>query len=172
MARGAVVGAGLVGLLAALGPPAPAQDDAGRRILAFSKTAGFRHASIPDGVAALRRLGSENGFEVDWTEDASVFDDVQLDVYDAVVFLLTTGDVLSTAEQGAFERYIRSGRGFVGIQSAADTEYGWPWYTGMGHTGESYSESRFLAHLLGGVQFAAGWPDCESRPRTRALPPR
>jgi type 1 glutamine amidotransferase len=27
------------------------------------------------------------------------------------------------------EQFIRSGKGFVGIHSAADTEYDWPWYT-------------------------------------------
>ncbi len=27
------------------------------------------------------------------------------------------------------ERFIRSGKGFVGIHSASDTHYGWEWYT-------------------------------------------
>ena len=48
--------------------------------------------------------------------------------YKVVVFLNTTGDVLDTGEKAASERYIRSGGGFVGIHSASDTEYGWPWY--------------------------------------------
>jgi len=45
-----------------------------------------------------------------------------------VVFLCTTGDVLGEAQQAAFQRYIEAGGGFVGIHSAADTEYDWPWY--------------------------------------------
>ncbi len=97
-------------------------------ILVFSKTAGFRHDSIPAGVAALRQLGSTRGFSVDATEDASAFADGSLAKYKAVVFLSTTGDILNPAQEAAFERYIRLGGGFVGVHSAADTEYDWPFY--------------------------------------------
>jgi type 1 glutamine amidotransferase len=97
-------------------------------ILVFSKTTGFRHDSIPDGIAAIRTLGAEHGFAVDATEDATTFADGALARYQAVVFLCTTGDVLDPEQRAAFERYIRSGGGFVGIHSASDTEYHWPWY--------------------------------------------
>ena len=75
--------------------------------LVFSKTAAFRHDSIPAGVAAIRRLAVEHGFTVDATEDASAFTDANLARYDVVVWLSTTGDVLDEAQQAAFERYIR-----------------------------------------------------------------
>jgi type 1 glutamine amidotransferase len=97
-------------------------------VLVFSKTTGFRHDSIPQGITALEALGAEHGFAVDRTEDAARFSDAVLTRYKVVVFLNTTGDVLDTGEKAAFERYIRSGGGFVGIHSASDTEYGWPWY--------------------------------------------
>ncbi len=234
----------------------PARESPGR-ILVFSRTAGFRHDSIPDGIEAIRNLGSNNGFAVDATEDAAVFDDAGLAPYDAVVFLCTTGDILNEAQQAAFQHYIETGRGFVGVHSAADTEYDWPWYgelmgayfkshpaiqaaaivvsdsvhtstralprrwtrtdewydfrtnprggvhvlatldeatysggemgadhpiawchfygggrawyTALGHTRESYSEPLFLEHLLGGIQFAAGFPE-ECRPARRIDP--
>ena len=98
------------------------------RVLVFSKTAGFRHASIPAGKAALLRLGAENGLAVDTTEDAARFTDAGLAPYRLVVFLSTTGDVLDDAQQAAFERWLRAGRGWVGVHAATDTEYGWPWY--------------------------------------------
>lgn len=217
------------------------------RILVYSRTAGFRHASIPDGVAAIRELGEANGFEVEATEDPARFTDEGLEPYDAVVFLSTTGDVLDDEQKLAFERYIGKGRGFVGIHAAADTEYDWPffgelvggyfaghppvqpadvivedrehpstahlperwrrtdewynyrqnprgrvhvlmrldtdsytgsampddhpiawchehgggrsWYTGGGHTSESFSEPDFREHMLGGIQWAAGWTE-------------
>jgi cytochrome c len=97
-------------------------------VLVFSKTTGFRHDSIAQGITALEALGAEHGFAVDRTEDAARFSDAVLAGYKVVVFLNTTGDVLDTGEKAAFERYIRSGGGFVGIHSASDTEYGWPWY--------------------------------------------
>jgi hypothetical protein len=104
--------------------PAPAAFDA----LVFSKTEGFRHASIPDGIAALRELGAEHGFNVTATEDASAFTPDGLRAYDVIVFLNTTGDVLNTAQQAALQQYIRGGGGFVGVHAATDTEYDWPWY--------------------------------------------
>ena len=98
------------------------------RVLVFSKTAGFRHSSIGVGLAAIRKLGQENGFSVDATEDAGAFTSKNLTRYRAVVFLNTTGDVLDAAQQDDFERYIQAGGGYVGIHSATDTEYDWPWY--------------------------------------------
>lgn len=97
-------------------------------ILVFSKTEKFRHTSIPKGKEALMLIGKQNDFIVDTTEDASLFTTKNLRKYDAVVFLSTTGDVLNNEQQAAFEQYIRSGKGFVGIHAATDTEYEWPWY--------------------------------------------
>ncbi len=98
------------------------------RVLVFSKTAGYRHSSIEVGVATIRSLGTEMGFAVDATEDAAAFTDRNLRRYRAVVFMSTTGDVLNDAQQAAFERYIQAGGGWVGVHSATDTEYDWPWY--------------------------------------------
>ncbi len=97
-------------------------------VLIFSKTTGFRHSSIPDGIAAITALGQAYGFSVDTTEDGSVFSNDQLGQYSVVVFLNTTGDILDANQQAAFEQYIHNGGGFVGIHSATDTEYDWPWY--------------------------------------------
>ncbi|WP_194775394.1 ThuA domain-containing protein [Pararhodonellum marinum] len=98
------------------------------RVLVFSKTAGFYHESIPEGIAAIQKLGAENGFAVDTTKDASLFTEENLSQYAAVIFLSTTGDVLDHDQETAFERYIQSGGGFIGIHAAADTEYHWGWY--------------------------------------------
>lgn len=244
----------LVSLACAAPPPAVRA----KSVLVFTKTAGFRHLSIPDAVAAIRKLGIENGFSVVATESADVFSDDALEPHDAVLFVLTTGDILAPGQQDALMRFVRRGRGFVGVHSAADTEHGWPWYlallgaefrshpaiqpatlhvvdrvhpstrdlpevwmrtdewydfttnprplgfvhvlatldessytggtmgedhpiawcrfydggrswyTALGHTNESWMEPLFLEHLLGGIVFAAGWPDCpagDRRPR-------
>ncbi|MFN8572127.1 MAG: ThuA domain-containing protein [Gemmatimonadaceae bacterium] len=123
----------LVGLLAVaqtciLAPAAGAQLAPIPRLLVFSKTAGYRHSSIETGIAAIQKLGQEQGFAVDATEDAATFNDKNLKRYRAVVFLSTTGDVLNPTQEAVFERYIQAGGGYVGIHSATDTEYGWPWY--------------------------------------------
>lgn len=97
-------------------------------VLVFYKTAGFVHSSIPNGIAAIQKLGNENGFNVDTTNNAANFNDDSLKKYAAVIFLSTTGDVLNFRQEAAFERYIQSGGGFAGVHSATDTEYDWGWY--------------------------------------------
>src|SRR5215472_6465432 len=82
------------------------------RILVFTKTAGFRHDSIPAAIAAVQQLGAQNGFGVDQTEDAGAFTDANLARYRVVMFLLTTGDVLNDTQQAAFQHYIEGGGGF------------------------------------------------------------
>nr|WP_245887142.1 ThuA domain-containing protein [Umezawaea tangerina] len=231
-----------------------AQAQAPYQVLVFSKTAGFRHDSIPAGVQAIRDLGSANGFTVTATEDAAAFTATGLAKYAAVVFLSTTGDVLDSTQQTAFESYVNGGGGFVGVHAAADTEYDWPYYgqlvgayfashpniqqvdvkvedrahpatahlgpvwtrtdelynyrtnpragvhvlatldessytggtmgadhpiswckaqsngrsfyTGLGHTTESYADPVFRAHLLGGIRYAAGVAKSDCRPET------
>ena len=99
-----------------------------QKVLIFSKTAGFHHASIAVGIPAIIKLGRENNFDVDTTTDATKFTYDNLKQYAAVIFLSTTGDVLNDAQQAEFEKYIRAGGGCVGVHSATDTEYNWPWY--------------------------------------------
>src|SRR3954471_10658736 len=98
------------------------------RLLVFYKTAGFHHDCIPAGKLAIIKLGQENGFEVDTTENASVFNNKSLKRYAAILFLNTTGNVLNEEEQTAMETYIHNGGGYMGIHAATDTEYDWPWY--------------------------------------------
>ncbi len=97
------------------------------RVLVFTKTKGYRHKNIPEGVLALREIGVEN-FVVQQTEDSGAFTTENLNRFSAIIFFSTTGDVLNKEQQSAFEQYIHLGGGFVGIHAAADTEYDWPWY--------------------------------------------
>ena len=101
---------------------------ASNHVLVFSKTNGYRHASIPTGIEHLRALGAENDFDVTATEDSLFFTAGNLSRFQAVIFLNTTGDILDDAGQQAMQSYVENGGGYVGIHSAADTEYGWPWY--------------------------------------------
>ncbi|MEK6478162.1 ThuA domain-containing protein [Catalinimonas sp. 4WD22] len=104
------------------------QREGAPKVLVFSKTAAFQHASIPAGVAAIQKLGAENGFEVDTTTNSAMFQEDTLTKYAAVIFLNTTGNVLDYQQEAAFERYIQAGGGYVGIHAASDTEYDWGWY--------------------------------------------
>ncbi|MFD3540248.1 ThuA domain-containing protein [Streptomyces sp. NPDC058662] len=160
---------------------ARAAADPAYKILVFSKTAGFRHSSIDDGVAALRGLGAANNFTVDATEDAQSFTTANLAQYRAIVFLSTTGDVLDAAQQTAFEQYIQGGGGYVGIHAAADTEYDWPFYEGLAgalfHSHPAIQSATVkvedrahdaTAHLGSTWQRTDEWYNYRTNPRTSA----
>ncbi|GHH80922.1 ThuA domain-containing protein [Streptomyces capitiformicae] len=93
------------------------------RILVYSRTTAYRHDSIPAAVAAVRALD----FDVDATEDPAAFE-VPLDPYAAVVFLSTSGEVLTDAGRARLRAYVEAGGGFAGVHAAACTEYDWPYY--------------------------------------------
>ncbi|WP_119080678.1 ThuA domain-containing protein [Chitinophaga alhagiae] len=97
-------------------------------VLVFTKTAGFHHGAIADGVKAIEQLGRQHHFTVDTTSNAARFTEDTLKQYAAVIFLNTTGDVLDAGQQADFERYIQAGGGYVGVHAASDCEYHWPWY--------------------------------------------
>ncbi|WP_329043029.1 ThuA domain-containing protein [Streptomyces sp. NBC_00178] len=247
------VALGLAGSLLTPASAAPAADPA-YKVLVFSKTAGFRHDSIPAGTQTIRDLGSANNFTVTATEDSNAFTTANLAGFKAVVFLSTTGDVLNTTQQSALQSYVDGGGGYLGIHAAADTEYEWPqyqqlvgawfkshpaiqqatvrtedranpatshlgqtwsrtdewynyrtnprpdvrvlqsldegsynggemsgdhpitwchpqgsgrsFYTGLGHTQESYADPAFRSLLLGGIRYAAGFAKADCRPET------
>lgn len=99
------------------------------RVLLFSETRGFRHPSIASALVAMEELATIAGIETTRANDSSnLFTDDNLASYDAVIWVLTSGDVLNDDEQAAFELYIQSGGGYAGIHAASDTEYQWPWY--------------------------------------------
>lgn len=230
--------------------PAPDSSTADVSLFVYSRTDGYRHEAIPDGIDALRSLSDERGWSLEATEDSAAFRPDRLADIDVVVFLNTTEDVLGPNGQEALRTFVEEGGGFVGIHAAADTEYDWPWYgrlvgayfkghpeiqeatvhvedgshpstrmlsdewvrrdewynyrsnprdsvqvlltldestydggtmgddhpiawyhsvgdgrswyTGMGHTSESYADPTFREHLAGGIHWAAGLADAPS----------
>ncbi|KOV65947.1 Crp/Fnr family transcriptional regulator [Streptomyces sp. AS58] len=127
------------------------------RLLVHTRTTDYRHDSIPDAVAAVRGLA---GFEVDHTEDPAALE-VPLDGYAAVVFLSTSGEVLTPPGRARLAAYVEAGGGFVGVHAAACTEYGWPYY------GELLG-ARFARHPA--YQPGRALVEDRDHPATRHLP--
>jgi type 1 glutamine amidotransferase len=98
-------------------------------VLLVTTTRGWHHESVHYGVVAMEQLAIKHNFALTLFEDPSSFTDKNLEQYQVVLFLNTTGDIFDSAQQKVMERFIRSGKGFVGIHSASDTEYDWDWYT-------------------------------------------
>lgn len=101
-------------------------------VLIFSLTKGYHHASIADGIVAIKKLGDENNFTVDTTTDVRTFTSENLKKYKALVFLSPTGsNVFNDEQKAALKQYINNGGGYVGIHAASDCNFEWEWYGKM-----------------------------------------
>jgi len=119
-------------LSASLAAPALGAD-ADRRVLVYTKNGkGYVHDNIPASVAAIKKLGAENNFAVDVSDDPAMFTDQNLKRYKALIFDNTNNEIFDNEEQkAAFQRYIRAGGGFVGIHSSSGSMRQWPWFWEM-----------------------------------------
>ena len=99
------------------------------KALLVTTTKGWHHESLHAGVLALQDLGRKNFFDVVLLENPNGFTDKYVEQFQVIIFLNTTGDIFRPEEQKVMEKFIQSGKGFVGIHSASDTEYEWEWYT-------------------------------------------
>ncbi|MBK8504296.1 MAG: PmoA family protein [Saprospiraceae bacterium] len=102
----------------------------GTKILVYTKNGkGYVHDNLASSAAAIKKLGVENGFSVDHTDSASIFTSPKLWEYDAIIFSNTNNETFDSERQKLeFQKFIRSGRGFVGIHIATGSERNWPWY--------------------------------------------
>ena len=112
-----------------------------KHILVISQTKGFEHDSVSDGMAAIFNLGRDSGL---W--DTTMRTDTELltkkdlgrnaknlDYFDALVFLSTTGELdLDDSQKKDILSFIKDdAKGFVGVHAALDTNYKWPEYGEM-----------------------------------------
>jgi hypothetical protein len=114
-----------------------AADGKPRKVLFFTKSAGFQHSVVTrkgDELAhaekVLIEMGKKNGFEVTATKDGRIFTPEKLAEFDVIAFYTT----LDLTQEGTDKSppmpkngkevlfdFIRSGKGFVGFHCAADT---------------------------------------------------
>lgn len=161
------------------GSAGPRTDATPLSFVVFSKTAGFRHDSIAPATAALAEIAAKHGATFESTEDGSLLT-TKLSRASAVVFLMTTGDVLDAAQQSEVERYMRQGGGFVGVHSSADTEYDWPFYRELngawfsGHPAVQpatliVEENALVSFLPREWMRTDEWYNFQDNPRTRGV---
>ncbi|MFG3492160.1 ThuA domain-containing protein [Streptomyces sp. NPDC047972] len=132
-------------------------------VLIYTRTAGYRHASIPDGAAALVELARGLGRGAEVSGDPGVFTAGRLAGCSVVVLLSTTGNVLTPEGRTAFEAYLRGGGSLLAVHAAANAEPDWPFY------GELLG-TRFDGHPE--VQPGLVLVDDRDHPATAPLPAR
>ena len=97
-------------------------------VLVITETKGWVHDSIESGLKLIQNIGNKNNFNVYHSDNSSVITYKNLKEIRTIIFLNTTEEILTDVEQKVMESFIKSGKGFVGVHAAADTEYNWQWY--------------------------------------------
>lgn len=116
-------------LILALGLSCSAMAQKQFRALIVTNTNGWHHESLHSGVIALKEMATRHYFDAEVFQDPASFNDSFLKNFQVVIFLCTSGNIFNAEQKKTLERFIQSGKGFVGIHSASDTEYDWEWYT-------------------------------------------
>ena len=97
-------------------------------VLVITEAQGWVHDSIESGLSLIKSIGVKNNFNVYHSDNSSVITYNNLRDIKTIIFLNTTEEILNDYEQIVMETFIKSGKGFVGVHAAADTEYNWQWY--------------------------------------------
>ena len=114
-----------------------AQDGKTRKVLFFTKSAGFQHSCVTrkgeelsHAEKVLIEMGKKSGFDVTATKDGRFFTPERLAEFDVIAFYTTldltkegtdkSPPMPSNGKEVLFD-FIRSGKGFVGFHCASDT---------------------------------------------------
>ena len=103
----------------------------------IGQTKGWEHDSVSDGMVAIYNMGRESGLweailrtdtELITKKDLGGRNTKNLDFFDAIVFVSTTGELdLDDNQKNDMISFIKDdGKGFVGVHAALDTNYKWP----------------------------------------------
>jgi len=138
-----------------------------KRVLVYTRQtvtprSSYIHDNTQSSVEAIRKMGAQNGFAVDSSEDPGVFNEANLKQYTVLIFSSTNNEAFQTdAQREAFQNYIQKGGGFVGLHAATTTERQWPFFV-------STIGGKFVRHPTL-QKFVVRVVD-SSHPSTRSLP--
>lgn len=107
------------------------QQATGTGVLVFHGAAAEQEDPVTEAAATVQELGRGLGVPVTASSDPAVFSVTSLARYRAVVFLSARGTALNATQEGALQRYVAAGGGFVGIGDAAEAQLDSGWFTGL-----------------------------------------
>jgi type 1 glutamine amidotransferase len=104
-----------------------------KKILIYTRNGeGYIHDNIEVSAKALQEICNEIKVETEISDNPESFTTENLERFDAIIFTNTNNEAfISDDQRNAFQKFIRSGGGFVGIHSACGSEREWPWFWAM-----------------------------------------
>ena len=92
----------------------------------------YVHDNIAASVVALKKLGADNHFDVEVSDDPASFTTANLQRFKVIVFDNSNNEILDNEEQkAALQHFVRAGGGIVGLHSASGAMRTWPWFWEM-----------------------------------------
>jgi type 1 glutamine amidotransferase len=122
------------------------------------------HFQIDNARKYIEQLAVENNFQADFSEDVNKHTDAFLADYQLYINLNLEVTPFTAEQKAAFEKFINSGKGWVGIHKGGINKADWPWYDAfMG--GTRFNDHPYWEHALMNVEDT-------THPATRAQPSR
>src|SRR5215510_7925038 len=84
---------------------------AGKTVLVYTRNytpdgKGYVHDNIQTSVDTIKKMGAENGFAVEVSDDAKIFTDASLKRFNAIIFSNSNNEAFENdAQRDAFQRY-------------------------------------------------------------------
>lgn len=97
-------------------------------ILLYTNTNDFRHDVTSFAAGKVTSFFEQLKWNVLHTEDSTVFHQDSLNKFTAIVFLLTSGDVLDSTGRECLAQYVEDGGGLITVHTGTFTEPGWNWW--------------------------------------------
>ncbi len=126
-----IVAAGLALTAIAGDGAARAQERTRPRVLVVNVPDVNHPTSGPAGVVAIKEFAAVDNYDVDECTDYGLFTDQYLARYDAMVWTMAAPLTWTETSRAAFERFVKSGKGWVGLHVAALTGISktpWTWF--------------------------------------------
>ena len=102
-----------------------------KSVFVYTRTAGERHDSMPEGVDLVRTLGQANNFHVNNSEDPNDFTFDRLSQHDGLVLMNAQGDIFNESHQDALKRFVEDGGAVIAVHAAVDLARSWSWYADL-----------------------------------------
>ena len=109
------------------------------RLLVVASRAKDHLKMIASAKPVLEKMAADNGFAMDFTDDATVINDVNLSHYQAFLMLHLAPFDMTPSEQAALQKFIEEEHGWIGIHAAGLTgrefldpkSMYWEWFEGF-----------------------------------------
>lgn len=99
------------------------------RVFVIAGTSADHSPMSTAGRPVLEKMGASNGFTIDFTTDKGLVNDANLAKYQVFMQLNLYPFDLGGPQRAALEKFVRQGKGWLGIHAAGCAQPDWAWFS-------------------------------------------